>query len=350
MTQRGRARSRGRGSRRSTVSPVRAQRPDPNPESKSSAVQEANELLNCPVTLEPFADPVVIPCGHTFSRSVLLNPNVTRCPLCRAQFNNNFDARTAPRILIITQMVKKEFPHISIEEPPLNPLHTPVPPPEPVPAMSAPVPSVVFRARVDDIESNSSSSVQSVPSWSVSIACCKIPCVCVKGTQTCFPCGYHDGATDSWASPLFVAWPDSSGNPTGQNCIFFPTCGYSWKHTDEHYLCSHLFGLAWMWVDDRRWEDRDLAVGCCCLSAHQHASMSGCFPIFVFCNVANPSGSGRRLSAGCNFMGVCCCGYKRQWVSNGTHHTVSVYGLPFYHSKNLTTGVGSFCGFLTYKI
>mmetsp|Transcript_60098 Transcript_60098/g.104858 ORF Transcript_60098/g.104858 Transcript_60098/m.104858 type:complete len:514 (+) Transcript_60098:72-1613(+) len=45
------------------------------------------ELLDCPVCLEPFSDPQMLPsCGHTFCRGCIRGLQSRRCPTCRAAF------------------------------------------------------------------------------------------------------------------------------------------------------------------------------------------------------------------------------------------------------------------------
>ena len=46
--------------------------------------------LICPITLEPFTEPVFIPdCGHTFDRKGLINILSKKCPICNINFSGN---------------------------------------------------------------------------------------------------------------------------------------------------------------------------------------------------------------------------------------------------------------------
>jgi len=48
------------------------------------------ESLKCPITLEPFKDPVFIPeCGHTFERKALNDLQIKKCPLCNNYFKGD---------------------------------------------------------------------------------------------------------------------------------------------------------------------------------------------------------------------------------------------------------------------
>ena len=67
------------------------------------------EYLTCPISLKLFKDPVSVPCcGHTFSRSSLINlKNTTStltCPMCRANLND-FDITNAAKNIAIHNMV-----------------------------------------------------------------------------------------------------------------------------------------------------------------------------------------------------------------------------------------------------
>lgn len=59
--------------------------------------QDTEKLLQCPVCLEIFENPISIPCGHTFCNdclsSVENHSGSSTCPVCRDDFNLNMKRR-----------------------------------------------------------------------------------------------------------------------------------------------------------------------------------------------------------------------------------------------------------------
>jgi hypothetical protein len=52
--------------------------------------EDCDEAFCCPITLEQFTDPIIIPeCGHTFDRRQLKDCNKKECPKCRKPFRGD---------------------------------------------------------------------------------------------------------------------------------------------------------------------------------------------------------------------------------------------------------------------
>lgn len=45
-----------------------------------------SQSLECPVTLQPFQHPKVLPCGHTIDNHVIQQMHKRQCPICRRPF------------------------------------------------------------------------------------------------------------------------------------------------------------------------------------------------------------------------------------------------------------------------
>lgn len=58
-------------------------------------------MFTCPISLEEFTCPIVLPCGHTFDRQSILKLKGRACPLCKRPF---FKDQYAPNWILIEHL------------------------------------------------------------------------------------------------------------------------------------------------------------------------------------------------------------------------------------------------------
>lgn len=60
-----------------------------------ASLDQGGDDLECAICLDMFCEPLRFPCSHAFCRACLIQAAHRRCPLCRAEWAVDFDARTA---------------------------------------------------------------------------------------------------------------------------------------------------------------------------------------------------------------------------------------------------------------
>ncbi len=71
------------------------------------------ESLTCPICLDLFDDPRLLPCSHTFCckclRSTISNPSFVKCPLCRHLFFGQILPINRIVLSLVEQVRKEKF-------------------------------------------------------------------------------------------------------------------------------------------------------------------------------------------------------------------------------------------------
>jgi hypothetical protein len=73
-------------------------------------MDDLKEILDCPICLSTFTDPVILQCQHTFCKEcvrALLRNQIISCPVCRAKHTNLSSVDTLPRNLIAINFIDK---------------------------------------------------------------------------------------------------------------------------------------------------------------------------------------------------------------------------------------------------
>jgi len=80
------------------------------PSNATQAAEEICEGLECAVCLDVLCEPLQLPCSHSFCRACLQCTTHPRCPLCRAQHPEGFNAATAPVHERLEEQLLRRYP------------------------------------------------------------------------------------------------------------------------------------------------------------------------------------------------------------------------------------------------